>query len=83
MTAAGLSAKEIFEATSPMRNAAKQTARDLMSNGAAAESLPPITTPKEYLAKYGGDYEKALEAVTRTNPTVNVIIEARRARGEK
>ena len=66
-----------------MRNAVKQGARDAMANRAAAESLPPIRSPEEYLQKYGGDYEKALEAVKRTNPTVNAAIEARRARGEQ
>ena len=63
-------------------DAAKQMARDLMANRAAAESLPPIKPPEEHLQKYGGDYEEVLQAVKRTNPSVNAAIEARRELGE-
>ena len=83
MRSAGKSIKEIFVETSPLRNAAKQMARDLMSNRPLANSLPKINPPEYYLQKYGGDYEKALAAVKRTNPRVNAEIEARRATGEK
>jgi hypothetical protein len=83
MRAQGKSTKEIYETTSPMRNEAKQTARDLMQNRGVAESLPPIKSPEYYLEKYGGDYEKALEAVKRSNAEVDREIEARRAAGEK
>jgi RHS repeat-associated protein len=83
MRSAGKPLQEIFETTSPMRNAARQKARDLMSNRELAESLPPIKPPAEYLKKYGGDYEKALEAAKRTNPKVNAEIEKRRAKGVK
>jgi hypothetical protein len=54
-----------------------------MQNRALAASLPPIKSPEIYLEQNGGDYERALEAVKRTNPEVIRKIELRRASGEK
>jgi hypothetical protein len=50
-------------------------ARELMQDQALAGSLPAPLTPQEYLLKYGGDYEKAIEASKRTNSTVNRMID--------
>jgi HTH-like domain len=83
MRAEGRSSKEIFERTTQLRNDAKMQARDLMQNQELAKSLPPPKTPEEVLNKYGGDYEKAIAASKRTNPTVNQTIEDRRASGEE
>ncbi len=46
-----------------------------MQDQALAGSLPAPLTPQEYLLKYGGDYEKAIEASKRTNSTVNRMID--------
>jgi len=83
MRAAGKSPKEIFETTTRLRNEAKIQARELMQDQALAKSLPPPKTPEEILRKYGGDYEKAIEACKRTNPKVNKAIEEMRGRGER
>lgn len=74
----GKSAEEIFNVTTNLRNHAKQQTRDLMRDRRAAARLDkesPIVTPEKYLAKYNGDYEKAIEASKRTNPEVNKRIE--------
>jgi hypothetical protein len=52
-----------------------------MQDQALAQSLPPPKTPEEILQKYGGDYEKAIEASKRTNPDVNKAIEDLRREG--
>jgi hypothetical protein len=83
MRAQGKTAKEIFETTTRLRNEAKMQARELMQNQELAKSLPPPKIPEEVLQKYGGDYEKAIEASKRTNPGVNKTIEERRASGEQ
>jgi hypothetical protein len=85
MRQAGKSAKEIFEVTTNFRNKAKQQARDLMKDRRAAARLEkesPIKSPEEYLAKYDGDYEKAIEASKRANPDVNRRIEQLRREKE-
>jgi len=75
MRASGASAKEIFEANTLLRNQAKLAARAMMQDQSLAKSLPPPMTPEETLAKYGGDYEAAIEASKRTNQAVNEMIE--------
>lgn len=78
MRQAGKTQQEIFEVTTEMRNQAKQLARDLMQDRRAAARLDkesPIKPKEEYLEKYGGDYEKAIEASKRTNAQVNKRIE--------
>jgi hypothetical protein len=82
MRAAGKTPKEIFETTTRLRNEAKLQARELMQDQALAQSLPPPKTPEEILQKYGGNYEKAIEASKRTNPEVNKAIDELRRRGE-
>lgn len=81
MRAAGKSPKEIFETTTRLRNEAKLQARELMQDQALARSFPPPKTPEEVLQKYGGDYEKAIEASKRTNAEVNRSIEELRRQG--
>jgi uncharacterized Zn-binding protein involved in type VI secretion len=76
------SSKEIFETTTQLRNEAKMRARELMKDQDLAKSLPPPKTSEEVLAKYGGDYEKAIAGSKRTNPGVNKLTEDRRSRGE-
>ncbi len=76
----GRSAKEIFEVTYDFRNQAKQQARDLMKDRESAKKLPAMPTKNEILAKYDGDYEKAIEAAKRTNSKVNQTIEEMRKR---
>jgi len=71
MRESGNSTKEIFETVTQLRNEAKLQARALMKDQRLAESLPPPKTPEEILAKYGGDYEKAIRASRRTNPDIN------------
>lgn len=83
MRAAGKTPKDIFETTTQLRNEAKLQARELMQDQALAKSLPPPKTPEEILQKYGGDYEKAIEASKRTNPEVNkAIVDLRRREGQ-
>ncbi len=70
----GKLAKEIFETTTNLRNEAKLQARELMKDRRMAKRLEiesPLKTTEEILAKYGGDYEKAIAASKRTNPIVN------------
>jgi uncharacterized Zn-binding protein involved in type VI secretion len=79
----GMSSKEIFETTTELRNEVKLKARELMQDQELAKSLPPPKTKEEVLAKYGGDYEKAIAGSKRTNRDVNAAIEDRRAKGEQ
>jgi hypothetical protein len=83
MRAQGKTAKEIFERTTQRRNEAKMQARELMQNQELAKALPPPKTQEEVLQKYGGNYEKAIEASKRTNTGVTRVIEERRASGEQ
>jgi hypothetical protein len=81
----GKSIKEIFETTTELRNQAKEEARDLMKDRRAAKRLEiesPLKTREEILAKYGGDYEKAIAASKRTSPIVNEKIEELRKEKE-
>lgn len=85
MRQAGKTQQEIFEVTTEMRNQAKQLARDLMKDRRAAARLDkesPIKPKEEYLEKYGGDYEKAIEASKRANAQVNKRIEELRKERE-
>jgi hypothetical protein len=83
MRAAGKTPKEVFETTTQLRNEAKLQAREPMQDQARAQSLPRPMTPEEVLQKYGGDYEKAIEASKRTNSEVNKAIEElRRKEGQ-
>jgi hypothetical protein len=86
MRQTGKTPEEIFQVTTELRNQAKQLARDFMSDRRAAARLDkesPILPPEEYLAKYGGDYEKAIEASKRTNAEVNKRIEKLRKEREQ
>ncbi len=83
MRAEGKSSKEIFETVTKMRNDAKLQARDLMQDQDLAKSLPPPKSPDEVLAKYDGDYEKAIQASKRTNVEVDTAIEKNRQSGEQ
>lgn len=86
MRQAGKTQEEIFEVTTEMRNQAKQLARDFMKDRRAAARLDkesPIKPKEEYLEKYGGDYEKAIEASKRTNAQVNKRIEELRKERDK
>ncbi|MFA6208159.1 MAG: hypothetical protein WCT03_06975 [Candidatus Obscuribacterales bacterium] len=79
------SAEEIFEATTKLRNEAKIRARELMKDRELREKLEkdnPIKLSEEILAKYGGDYEKAIAASKRTNADVNRRIEELRKEQE-
>ena len=63
-------------------SAAKRQARDLMKDRNLAERLDkeyPLLSREEALAKYGGDYEKAISASKRTNRKVNQKVEDMRA----
>lgn len=79
----GKTSKEIFEATTNLRNEAKLRARELMEDQETAQSLPPIPTADEILEKYHGDYEEAIKASKRTNPGVNRKIEIMRRKEEE
>ena len=79
----GRSSKDIFEATTKMRNETKLQAREFMKNQELANSLPPPKTPSEVLNRYDNDYEKAIEAARRTNAKVNKSINERRSKGEE
>jgi hypothetical protein len=86
MRMAGKLPQEIFEVTTELRNNAKRQARDLMKDRRAAARLDkesPILPPEEYLTKYGGDYEKAIDASKRTNSEVNARIERLRKEREQ
>ena len=85
MRKAGNSAEEIFEATTKLRNEAKIRARELMKDRELREKLEkdnPIKPSEEILAKYGGNYEKAIAASKRTNLDVNRRIEELRKEKE-
>lgn len=86
MRQSGKSSKEIFEVTTDLRNQAKRQARDLMKDRLEAKKLDrhyPLKSREEILAKYSGDYEKAIAASKRTNPEVNQEIEHLRAQKEQ
>lgn len=83
MRAEGKSSKEIFETVTKMRNDTKLQARELMQDQDLAKSLPPPKQADEVLAKYGGDYEKAIQASKRTNVNVDAAIEKSRQSGEQ
>jgi len=86
MRQAGKTPQEIFEVTTEIRNQAKRLARDYMKDRRAAARLDkesPILPKEEYLAKYDGDYEKAIEASKRTNADVNQRIEELRKEREQ
>lgn len=86
MRSQGKSAEEIFDTTTQLRNEAKQQTRDAMKDRAEAKRLErfyPLPTRNEVLAKYGGDYEKAIAASKRTNPDINRQIEQLRKQGEQ
>ena len=86
MRQTGKTPQEIFELTTDLRNQAKQLARDFMKDRLEAEKLErhyPVKSREEILARYGGDYEKAIAASKRTNPEVNQQIEKLRAQKEQ